>query len=244
MDRAAEFTRLLEEHHDALYRYARLNCWDRSRAEDVLQDAVMSAYRSFDKFQSGTNFKAWLFRFLINTLLNENRRWRKEPDTIDPADAVEAGPPAPREKAYDLLELDERDEFLQQLSDPIKRAVEALSAPERMVFLLRTVEDFSYKEISDLLDMPPGTAMSHLHRGRSKLRERLGDYGRTHGWGDGIDVVDDPDTDPGGPADPGPSSDRAKEGRNGTEPGPAPPIARPSGDRPSGVRRRKPGTTG
>jgi RNA polymerase sigma-70 factor (ECF subfamily) len=175
-----EFQRLLGEHRDALYRFARQMSWDRSRAEDALQDAALAAFRAFDRFQTGTNFKAWVFRFLINTLLNENRRYRRELQTA-PAEAAEQQAEPAREPGPDSI-LDNSDAFLQQLTDPVKHAVESLSASERMVFLLRVVEDFSYKEIAELLEIPAGTAMSHLFRGREKLRRRLSDYARQHGF--------------------------------------------------------------
>lgn len=180
MSRREEFQTLLCEHRDALYRFARQMSWDRSRAEDVLQEATLSAFRAFDRFTTGTNFKAWLFRFLINTLLNENRRFRKELQSAAP-EVTEQQAEQPRGAGHESI-LSNPEAFFQQLPDPVKQAVDSLSAAERMVFLLRVVEDFTYKEISDLLEIPAGTAMSHLFRGREKLRRKLSDYAREHGF--------------------------------------------------------------
>ena len=216
--RADEFVALLSPHRDALYRFARHMCWDRNRADDVLQDALLAAFHRFDQFEPGTNFKAWIFRFLANTLLNENRKYRKEPDTVDAAEVGDAAPAA-ADSAYESVLADaDREGFLEQLSDPLKRALEGLSEAERTVFLLRIVEDFSYKEISELLDIPPGTAMSHLHRGRAKLRERLADYARTHGY----------DAD-GDPAEAGADSEtvRRRGRKRGTPPAAGEPLPVP-----------------
>jgi RNA polymerase sigma-70 factor (ECF subfamily) len=176
-----EFERLLREHRDALYRFARQMSWDRGRAEDVLQEATLAAFRAFDRFRTGTNFKAWIFRFLVNTLLNENRRYRKELLTAGPSEAAEFQPEPAGGPPHESV-LADPERFFQQLPDPVKHAVESLSAAERMVFLLKVVEDFNYKEISELLDIPAGTAMSHLFRGRDKLRRKLTDYAREHGF--------------------------------------------------------------
>jgi len=176
----AEFERLLREHFDALGRFVRQMCWDRSRAEDALQDAIIAAYKAFDRFERGTNFKAWIFRFVVNTLLNENRRIRKELKAHAGGDPEDAAMPAEADHDYASV-LADPDRYFDQISDPVKKALESLSSAERMVFLLKVAEDFNYKEISDMLDMPEGTAMSHLSRGRVKLRGRLAQFAREMG---------------------------------------------------------------
>jgi RNA polymerase sigma-70 factor (ECF subfamily) len=209
---SAEFARLLSEHRDALYRFARQMCWERSRADDVLQEAVLAAFQRFDRFQAGTNFKAWIFRFLVNTLLNENRRFRKELDTVDGTEVGETAPARGEEDSGSSWSvLSEPDKLMEQLSDPLKKALDGLSTPERMVFLLSVIENFRHKEISDLLGIPEGTAMSHLFRGKAKLREKLADYAREHGYGGGPPAGGDGESGP--PDEPRSEDSRVERGR-------------------------------
>lgn len=179
-DAASRFTLLLEPHRDALWRFASRMSWEKGNAEDVLQEAVMTAYRKFTTFQTGTDFKAWMFQILVNTLLNANAKHRRIlQDTVhvENLDLVQA---LERENAYASVMADP-DRFLDRVADPVKKAVNALAPHERLVFLLRSVEGFNYREIARLLDLPMGTVMSHLFRARMRLRESLSDYARKNG---------------------------------------------------------------
>lgn len=179
-DAASRFTVLLEPHRGALWRFASRMSWEKGNAEDVLQEAIMIAYRKFATFQAGTDFKAWVYQILVNTLLNANAKHRRAlQDTahVENLDLVQA---LERENTYASVMADP-DRFLERVADPIKKSVNALSPHERLIFLLRSVEGFSYREIAKLLDLPMGTVMSHLFRARLRLREDLSDYAREHG---------------------------------------------------------------
>jgi RNA polymerase sigma-70 factor (ECF subfamily) len=180
-DRHAEFVALLEPERDALWRFARRMCWDKSAAEDCLQEASIIAYRKFDVFTRGTSFRAWTFRILINVILNANSQVRRSLRVRAPVSDLDLVAALEREEAYQGV-LDDPDTFLDRVSDPVRRAVKGLPAHERMVFLLRAVENFSYREIADFLSIPMGTVMSHLFRSRTRLRELLADYVRDAGF--------------------------------------------------------------
>jgi len=181
LDPHAQFMQLLEPERDALWRFALRMCWDRGSAEDCLQEAVMTAYRKFSDFTIGTSFRAWTFRILSNVVLNANSQTRRRLQrhvTHESLDMVEA---LEREEAYENV-LADPTRLLDQVADPIKRAVRSLPPHERMVFLLRAAEGFRYKEIAQILDIPMGTVMSHLFRARARLRETLADFARESGF--------------------------------------------------------------
>ena len=183
-DRHAEFTALLAPERDALWRYAERMCWDRSAAEDSVQEAVLIAYRKFDVFTIGTSFRAWVFRILSNTILNANNSLKRRnrlsrplaPEHMDLVAALE------REQAYEHV-LADPEIFLDQVSEELRSAVKGLPTSERMVFLLRAAEGFAYRDIAQALDIPMGTVMSHLFRARARLRESLAEHVETSGFG-------------------------------------------------------------
>ena len=166
---------------DRLYRFAVHRMRDRSRAEDALQDAILSAYRRFETFERGTDFRAWMYRYVLNTVLNYNRAERRnpmvgvDPPVLDLHENLRTG------DAYDeVLAAPER--FLQQCGDDLRSAIHELRPVEQTVLLLRALEGFTYREIADLLEIPIGTVMSHLARSRVKLRERLALYAEEIGF--------------------------------------------------------------
>ncbi len=183
LKKSREFVKLLSEHRDSLYRFCVHVIWDKNSAEDVLQDAILSAYNGFDRFEPGTDFKGWMYRFLINKIFNYNKKFRKDVQLkaswqdMNLLEALELG----KESAYSSI-LQDPQAFFEKLDDRVKAALLSLSPGERMVFLLRAVEGFKYKEIADFLDIPVGTVMSHLFRARAKLRESLSEYARQRGY--------------------------------------------------------------
>jgi len=166
------FVSLLEPVKDALYGYARRVLWNPEQAADAVQDAALTAWRSFPKFERGTNFKAWVFRILVNTILNANRRTqrRKEYELAD--ESADAFVAVEREDAWSML-LGKPDMLMQMLDQRLVAALEHLGDDERHCFLLHQLQGFTYREIAAMLDMPLGTVMSHMHRARKQLRERL-----------------------------------------------------------------------
>jgi RNA polymerase sigma-70 factor, ECF subfamily len=151
-----------------------------SDAEDLLQEAYLRAYRGFGSFEEGTNLRAWLYRILTNAYINIYRKKQREPQTVS-ADET------PEWYLYDQLAETGREpsaeaEVLESLPDEeVQDALAELPEQFRMAVLLADVEGFSYKEIAEILDIPIGTVMSRLHRGRRALEKRLWDVVRDRG---------------------------------------------------------------
>ena len=149
-------------------------------AEDLVQETFLRAYRGFGGFQEGTNLKAWLYRIMTNTFINTYRKRQREPQTV-PDDGVEDW------YLYDRLaaqssEASAESTVLESMPDEdVKAAVDALPEGFRMAVLLADVEGFSYKEIAEMLDIPIGTVMSRLHRGRRALEKALWERAKERG---------------------------------------------------------------
>jgi RNA polymerase sigma-70 factor, ECF subfamily len=152
-------------------------------AEDLLQETYLRGYRGFDRFTEGTNLRAWLFRILTNTYINTYRAKQRRPVETDLADV---------EDLYLYRRLGSLDAVLASRSaedqlidlftdDEVKQALEDLPENFRIPVLLADVEGFSYKEIADMLDIPIGTVMSRLHRGRKAMQRALFEYAHARG---------------------------------------------------------------
>jgi RNA polymerase sigma-70 factor (ECF subfamily) len=151
---------------------------NRAEAEDVLQESVMKAWRSFDRFQRGTNFKAWMFKILTNTFVSRKRSEAHAPratDLVDVQDVAEAL----QEEAYEP-EVWERV-YPKLVDDDMKRALDDLPTEFRAPFLLSTLGGLSYKEMAEALDVPVGTIMSRIFRARARLRRSLKQYAERTG---------------------------------------------------------------
>jgi RNA polymerase sigma-70 factor (ECF subfamily) len=150
-------------------------------AEDLVQDTYLRAFRGFAGFQEGTNLKAWLYRILTNSFINTYRKKQRQPQTVEGPDDIEEW------YLYDRLggrnvEVSAENEVLDQIPDAdVKAALESLSENFRMAVLLADVEGFSYKEIAEIMDVPIGTVMSRLHRGRKALEKALWDTAKERG---------------------------------------------------------------
>ncbi len=162
-------------HLDALYGAALRYTRDPRDAEDLVQDAFLAAYRFYDRFEPGSNCKAWLFKILTNTFINKYRRKVREREIREQLVEEEA-PSLISEASREALRDPER--FLQRgvLSDDVRRALDGVPSDYRMAVVLCDLEDFSYKEIAEILDCPVGTVMSRLHRGRRLLQRALREY--------------------------------------------------------------------
>lgn len=167
-------------HMDSLFRYALHLTRSRERAEELTQDTFTKAVENFEKFQPGTNGKAWLFRIMVNHHINLAKKKRPEVtylDTVEPTN-LEAGLGELMVRTHG----DPEDTLVSKLAmSQIQEAIEALPPDFRSVLILADLEEFSYKEISEMLDCPLGTVMSRLHRGRRILRVKLLDLGRQMG---------------------------------------------------------------
>ena len=182
-DRHAEFEEVALPHIDALFNMALNLTRNRKDAEDLVQEAYLRAYRFFDSYQSGTHIKAWLFRILRNTFINRYRASKVRPEEVD-FGKVEATfesivdaeylqghqPPSPETVVMDGV-----------LDSEVEEAMASIPEEYRTVVVLALVEEMSYKEIASSLEIPIGTVMSRLHRGRKLLQTRLQEYATRRG---------------------------------------------------------------
>ncbi len=168
-----EFEALALRHLDALYGAAVRLTRNEGDAEDLVQDALLRAYRFFHRFERGTNIKAWLFKILTNTFINRYRRSNKERTLVDgPEQEAVQGQLISRDTS-DAAADPERWYFDRVLSEDVLKAVDALPLDFRMVVILADLQEFSYREIAEVLDVPVGTVMSRLFRGRRLLQKAL-----------------------------------------------------------------------
>ena len=179
----ATFADVAMEHMPSLYTAALRMTRNPAEAEDLVQETYLKAYRAFGTFQAGTNLKAWLYRILTNTFINAYRAKKRRPEQADVEDVedlylyhrlggLEAAA-AGRSAEEEVLE--------RFTDDEVKQALESLPEQFRITVLLADVEGFAYKEIAEILDVPIGTVMSRLHRGRKALQKALYDFGMARG---------------------------------------------------------------
>lgn len=176
----AEFEKETIPHMNALYNYALRITGSEDDANDLVQETYLKAFRFFDKFEKGTNSKAWLFRILKNSFINEYRRVKKEPDKVDYEDI---------ENFYENIKADDiksrhysMDAFNGLMDDEISQAITKLPEDFRTVIILSDIEGFTYEEIADFVDCPVGTVRSRLHRARKMLYTTLYDYAKDNGY--------------------------------------------------------------
>ena len=165
---------------------------NRADAEDLVQETFLKGYRAYERFEEGTNLRAWLFRILTNNYINTYRKKQRRPTQTDLEDVQDL-------YLYRRLGGNElasigrsaEDELFDQITDgDILDALDELPEQYRSAVMLADVEGFAYKEIAEILDIPIGTVMSRLHRGRKKLQEQLYSFGVDRGY------VDEPEDEP------------------------------------------------
>lgn len=178
--RYAEFEKEAVPHLDAVYNFALRMTDDEDDADDLVQETYLKAFRFFDKFEKGTNCKAWLFRILKNSFINDYRKTTKEPNKVDYDDI---------QNFYENIKADEvetqhyeEDAFSNLLDDEISKAISELPEDFRTVVILSDIEGFTYEEIADFVDIPVGTVRSRLHRARKMLYVQLFDYAKDKGF--------------------------------------------------------------
>ncbi len=178
--RYREFEKEAVPHMDAVYNFALRMTGDEDDADDLVQETFLKAFRFFDKFEKGTNCKAWLFRILKNSYINDYRKQTKEPDKVDYEDV---------QNFYENIKSDqvemrhyEQDAFTNLLDDEISSAITDLPEDFRTVIILSDIEGFTYEEIADFVDIPVGTVRSRLHRARKMLYAQLYDYAKDKGF--------------------------------------------------------------
>lgn len=173
-----EFLAHLEPYRDEFYRYILRTVWDSSVADDVFSQGVLAAYENWHKFRKGTNFRAWMYKIFTNKCFVANREIGRTPAPLNEETLTIADVSA--ESGYkDVLENPEA--VFEECGDEVYLALRSLSTAQRSCILLRGVEQFSYQEIADILEIPVGTVMTHLSRGRAKLRKELLDYAHERG---------------------------------------------------------------
>ncbi len=175
-----DFEEEIIPHLDALYNFALRLTSDPNDAEDLVQDTIVKAFRFFSSYEKGTNAKAWLFRILKNSYINNYRKQSKQPNQVD-YDEVATFYETIRAERTDTSDLEDRM-FRELIDDDISNALEELPEDFRTVVLLCDVEGFTYEEIANMLDVPIGTIRSRLHRGRNLLKAELMEYAKKRGF--------------------------------------------------------------
>ncbi len=178
---AGRFLSHLEPIQPALAAYCRRALSDGSEVPDALQSAIVNAFREFDLYAEGTNFRAWMFRFVSYEVLNRNRAAARRRAIALPPDLASPRSSATWDESLMARLLDDPEAVLDHCDEAIAIAVLGLPDTERNVFLLRAMGDFKYREIADILEVPVGTVMGLLSRGRERLRNNLAEYAKTHG---------------------------------------------------------------
>jgi len=174
----ARFTELTMPHMQALYTAALRMTRNPADAEDLVQETFLKAYRAFDRYEDGTNIRAWLYKILTNTFINSYRAAKRRPEKADVEDVEDL---YLYHRIGDLQASGtgrsaEDEVFDHFTDDEVKQAIESLPEAFRIAVLLADVEGFSYKEIADITEVPIGTVMSRIHRGRKALQKALLDF--------------------------------------------------------------------
>ena len=164
-------------HLDTVYRVALRLAGSESQADDLTQETMLRAFRSWHQFKSGTNVRAWLLTILRHTFINEYRRTRRAGVTLDVSEVEEF-------RVFpDVQEADPEGRFFDQIvDDEVLRAIDALPEEFREALVLSDVEDLSYAQIAKVLEVPIGTVKSRLFRARRALQKQLYDYALEMGY--------------------------------------------------------------
>ncbi len=176
-----EFQALAFEHVDSLYNTAVRMTKNALDAEDLLQDVYLRAFRFFHRFERGTNFKAWIFKILTNTYINQYRKKINKPYHVD-LEKIKYNYDGKEATAQTSAQESERLDYETLFDDEIKNALQQIPDEFRVVVLLADVESFSYKEVAKIIGCPIGTVMSRLSRGRKQLQNYLREYARKGGF--------------------------------------------------------------
>ncbi|WP_430300658.1 sigma-70 family RNA polymerase sigma factor [Rapidithrix thailandica] len=167
-------------HIDSMYNFAFKLTLDEEDAKDLVQDTYLKSYRFISSFEKGTNAKAWLFRILKNSFINDYRKKSKQPAKID---YQEVETIYNSEDADHNITIDLRSETMQnRIGDEVTNALNSLAVDFRIVIILCDLEGFTYEEMAKILDIPIGTVRSRLHRARNLLKDKLKKYAATLGY--------------------------------------------------------------
>ena len=182
-EKVVEFEKVAFEYMDSLYSTALRMTRNTAEAEDLVQDTYLRAFKFFDKFEKGTNFKAWIFRILTNSFINKYRKKARTPQQVqfEKLEFAIKGDDTETDEMQNSQTYDET-RYEAMFDDDIQAGLAKLSEDFRIVILLADVENFSYKEIAKMIDRPIGTVMSRLFRGRRMLQKSLKEYAKKEGY--------------------------------------------------------------
>ena len=176
------FEEELFPHIDALHTFAYHMTYDATEADDLVQETYLKAFKFIDKYEKGTNAKAWLFKILKNAYINQYRKRSKRPTKVDFEEALTYQETSDKSK---VQYVDLRSEiFDDMLGDEVTVALNSLPFDFKTVILLCDIEGFTYEEISKIIDIPIGTVRSRLFRARNMLKDKLQKYAATMGYED------------------------------------------------------------
>lgn len=168
-----EFEALIENHLDGLFGVALRYTRDRALAEDLVQDTVVRALRFRDRFEPGTNFKAWVYTILTHTFIHRYRRQKREREILDGQNRADVDRQLHSEQSREFATRPEHAYLENLLSDDVLKALDSIPDDFRTVVVLCDIEGLSYKDIADVVGCPVGTVMSRLYRGRRMLEGKL-----------------------------------------------------------------------
>jgi RNA polymerase sigma factor (sigma-70 family) len=175
------FNREFMPHIHSMYNFAFRLTMDEDDANDLVQDTYLKAYRFITSFSKGTNSKAWLFRILKNSFINDYRKRSKEPSKVDYQEVETTYNSEDAAETSQTVDL--RAESVQDLiGDEVANALNALPVDFRTVIILCDIEGFTYEEMAKILDIPIGTVRSRLHRARNLLKDKLRSYASSMGY--------------------------------------------------------------
>lgn len=167
-------------HKDAMYGLALKLTRNEKDAEDLVQDSLIKAYRHFDKYELGTNCRAWLLKILTNAFINRYRKQQREQTYVMSDENVDAESiPAVESKQHHFYTPGKEQH---QFSDEVLYALKNIPEDFRQVVIMADLEDYSYKEIAEIINRPIGTVMSRLFRGRKMLQKLLTSYAKSYGY--------------------------------------------------------------
>ncbi len=177
-----EFSLLVKPHTTSLLSTANRMTRNKNDAEDLVQETFYKAFRALSQYQNNTNFRAWIFRILVNTYITAYRKSIKAPQKVS-YDDMEDFTLYKKIEPANLSTVIERNNLLENgFEDDVKSALENLPYQFRLVVLLCDVESFSYNEIAEIIGSPLGTVMSRLYRGRKLLQRMLWNYAKNRGY--------------------------------------------------------------
>ncbi len=163
---------------DALYNFAYSLVFEEARAQDLVQEAYLKAYRFIHSFEPGSNAKAWLFQILKNAFINEYRKKSRQPQKVDFEDFKDKNQLEKQSISIDI----EQDVYTHMIGDEITSALNSLPVDFRVAIILSDIEGFTYEEIAKITDIPIGTVRSRLFRARNLMKEQLREYAKEKGF--------------------------------------------------------------